>query len=123
FLTSFSTAGGLWATGVLSVPMHDDLGWSRSTIFAGITFRTLGAAFMSAYVGRIADRSGGARWLGLCGGAVSAVCLLLVAFVQEPWQFLLVFGVIGGLFGNGPVTVMVGAVVPKWFIRQRGKAM
>jgi sugar phosphate permease len=46
-----------------------------------------------------------------------------VAFVQEPWQFLLVFGVIGGVFGNGPVTVMIGAVVPKWFILKRGKAM
>jgi MFS family permease len=123
FLTSFTTAGGLWATGVLSVPMHEDLGWSRATIFAGITLRTLGAAFMGAYVGRIVDRSGGARWLGLFGGLVSAVCLLLVAFVQEPWQFLLVFGVIGGLLGNGPVTVMIGAVVPKWFILKRGKAM
>ena len=123
FLTSFTTAGGLWATGVLSVPMHEDLGWSRATIFAGITLRTLGAAFMGAYVGRIADRSGGARKLALFGGVVSAICLLLVAFVREPWQFLLVFGVIGGLFGNGPVTVMIGAVVPKWFIRQRGKAM
>jgi MFS family permease len=120
---SFTTAGGLWATGVLSVPMHEDLGWSRATIFAGITFRTLGAAFMGAYVGRIADRSGGARWLGLFGGLVSAICLLLVAFVQEPWQFLLIFGVIGGVFGMGPVTVMIGAVVPKWFIRQRGRAM
>jgi MFS family permease len=78
---------------------------------------------MSAYVGRIADRSGGARWLGLFGGFVSALCLLLVAFVQEPWQFLLIFGVIGGLLGNGPVTVMIGAVVPKWFILKRGKAM
>ena len=86
FLTSFTTASGLWATGVLSVPMHEDLGWSRATIFAGITLRTLGAAFMSAYVGRIADRTGGARRLGLFGGFVSAMCLLLVAFVHEPWQ-------------------------------------
>ena len=123
FLTSFSSAGALWATGVLSVPMHEDLGWSRSIIFAGITLRTLGAALSGAAVGRFADRTGGARTMGVSSGFVSAVCLVLVAFVQEPWQFLLIFGVIGGVFGNGPATVMMGAVVPKWFIAKRGRAM
>ena len=35
FMRSFTTAGAIWATAVLSVPMHDDLGWSPSLIFAG----------------------------------------------------------------------------------------
>ncbi len=35
FLRTFTTAGAMWTTGILSVPMHDDLGWSRTIIFTG----------------------------------------------------------------------------------------
>jgi MFS family permease len=51
--------------------------------------------------------------LSLCGSAL----------VQEPWQFLLVFGLIGGSLGTGPAALLQGAVVPKWFIRRRGRAV
>jgi MFS family permease len=123
FMQAFASAGVLWATGVLSVPMHDELGWSRSVIFAGITVRTLGAAFGGIVLGKYVDTPGGARLLALGGNIVAALGLFLVVFIQEPWQFLLVFGVLGGLFGAGPSSLLMGAVVPKWFIRQRARAV
>ncbi len=123
FLRAFTTAGALWTTGILSVAMHDDLGWSRTIIFAGITLRTLGAAVAGVFFGKFMDKSGFARILGTGSAIVAALCLLAVAFVHEPWQFLLIFGVIGGILGAGPSQLLMGAVVPKWFIRKRGRAM
>ena len=123
FLRAFTTGGALWTTGILSVPMHEDLGWSRTIIFAGITLRTLGAAVAAFFFGKYLDRTGGARIMAFASAVVASVCMLGVAFVQEQWQFLLVFGVIGGVFGAGPAQLLMGAIVPKWFIRQRGRAV
>jgi MFS family permease len=123
FLRAFTTAGALWTTGILSVAMHDDLGWSRTIIFAGITLRTLGAAITGVFLGKYMDRTGGARLLATGSSIIAALCLLSIAFVNEPWQFLLIFGVIGGLLGAGPAQLLMGAIVPKWFIRKRGRAM
>lgn len=123
FLRSYTTAGALWTTGILSVSMHDDMGWSRTIIFAGITLSTLGAAITGIFWGRFMDKSGGARILSMFSSVVAAICLMSVAFVQEPWHFLLIFGVINGIFGIGPAQLLMGAIVPKWFIRKRGRAM
>jgi MFS family permease len=123
FLQGFASSAPLWSTGVLSVPMQDDLGWSRSSIFAAITVRTLGAAVGGLLLGRYLDVSGGARRLAVVSGVFAAAGLGLVSLVQEPWQFMLVFGVFGGLLGSGPSFLILGAVVPKWFIRKRGQAV
>ncbi len=123
FMRSVTTAGAIWATGVLSVPMHDDLGWSRSVIFAGITLRTLGAAAGGLLFGKYLDRTGGAPRLAFASAVVSAAGLFLIAVVQEAWQYLLIFGVLGGLLGAGPAALLMGATVPKWFIRKRGRAV
>ena len=123
FLRSFTSAGALWSLGVLSVPIHDELGWSRSVIFAGITLRTLGAALGGVFLGKYLDMKGGPRVLAFLSGVIAAAALMSVALVQEPWQFLLIFGVIGGLFGAGPAGPLMGAVVPKWFSRRRGRAV
>jgi sugar phosphate permease len=123
FMRAFTTAGALWTTGILSVPMHEDLGWSRAVIFAGISLRTLGAAVSGVIFGRFMDQSGAVRPLAILSAVVAALCVGSVAFVQEQWQFLLVFGLIGGVLGAGPSQLLMGAVVPKWFIRRRGQAM
>jgi MFS family permease len=123
FLRAFMTGGALWTAGVLSVAMNDDLGWSRTLIFAGITLSTLGGAVTGIFLGHLVDSSGGARPLALGSSIVAAACLMLVSQVQEPWQFLVVFGVINGLLGVGPALLLQGAIVPKWFIRKRASAM
>ncbi len=123
FLRTFTTAGAMWTTGILSVPMHDDLGWSRTIIFTGLALRTLGAAVSGVFFGRLMDRSGAAKPLAVFSSIVAALCLGSIAFVQEEWQFLLIFGVIGGVLGAGPAQLLMGSLVPKWFIRKRGRAM
>jgi MFS family permease len=122
FLRAFTTGGTLWTTGILSVSMHDDLGWSRTIVFAGITLSTLGAAITGIFWGQFMDKTGGARILAFGSSIVAAVCLMLVSQVHAPWQFLLIFGV-NGILGAGPAQLLMAATVPKWFIRRRGFAM
>ncbi len=81
FLRTFTTAGAMWTTGILSVPMHDDLGWSRTIIFTGLALRTLGAAVSGIFFGRFWTAAGlpdpspsSARWLPPCVWVLSLSC-------------------------------------------------
>lgn len=122
FLRSFTTAGAIWSTSVMSVPMTEDLGWSHSAIFLGITLRTLGAAVGGFFLGRFLDTQRGAPILAVGSAFVSGFGLMLVAAVQEVWQFWLIYGLLSGLLGAGPGALLTGAIVPKWFVKKRGRA-
>ncbi|MDA0989101.1 MAG: MFS transporter, partial [Chloroflexi bacterium] len=122
FMQAFSTAGALWSTAILSVPMKEDLGWSQSAIFAGITLRTLGASIGGFFLGKYLDSRRGAPTLAVVSGLVSGIGLMLVALVDSQWQFWLIFGVLSGLFGAGPGALLQAAIVPKWFVRKRFRA-
>ena len=41
------------------MPMHDDLGWSRTVVFAGMSERTLGAEMAGLLFGKYLDLPGG----------------------------------------------------------------
>lgn len=122
FLRAFTTAGAIWSTAVLSVPMQEDLGWSQSAIFLGITLRTLGAAVGGFFLGRFLDSRRGAPFLAVGSAFVSGFGIIAVSFVTEVWQFWLIFGVLSGMLGAGPGALMQAAIVPKWFVRKRGRA-
>lgn len=122
FMRSFTTAGALWSTAILSVPMREDLGWSQSAIFAGITLRTLSAAVGGFFLGKYLDTRRGAPIMAVGSGLVSGVGLMMVAGVETQWQFWLIFGVFSGLLGAGPGALLQAAIVPKWFVRKRFRA-
>lgn len=108
---------------VLAVPMESDLGWSRSSIFLPLAIRGIIAALLAPFVGRLFDTLNGGRLLMLAGGLMSAVSLALVSLVEEQWQFLVLFGLLGGIAGLGNPLTVAAAIVPKWFVRYRGRAM
>ena len=123
FTRSFTTAGAIWSTAILSVPMTEDLGWSGSEIFAGIALRTFGAAIGAFFLGKYLDSTRGAPFLAVFSGMVSGLGLILVSFIDSQWQFWLIFGVMSGLFGAGPAGLLMAALVPKWFVKKRGRTM
>ena len=123
FLMSFITAGVFWATSVIAVPMREDLGWSLSAIYVGITTRGLVGAAGMFILGRFADLRNGARTLAVVSGGLSAVTLLAVSQVESHWQFLLLYGVLGGMTTAGTGFLIMSAVVPRWFFRKRGRAV
>lgn len=113
----------VWAVGVFAVPMIDELGWSRSAVFGAINVRSYMAIIMSPLLGRFFDTERGPRILTLVAGVGICASVLPISFVREEWQFLLLFGVLGGIASAAQGGQIVGAIVPKWFIRKRGTAM
>jgi nitrate/nitrite transporter NarK len=57
------------------------------------------------------------------GGLLSVLSLAPVSLVEEQWQFVVLFGLVGGIAGLGNPLVVAAAIIPKWFLRYRGRAM
>jgi len=89
----------IWACIYYSFPallLHweKSLGWSRADLTGAITLAVFVSAFSSPLYGRLIDAGRGAQMM--TGAAVlGGICLLLLALVEQLWQFYLVWGVIG----------------------------
>jgi len=123
FLTAFMNVALVWAVGVFAVPMVDDLGWSRSAIFGAINVRSYMSIAAAPLLGRYFDTRRGPQILTLVAGIGICASVLPIAWVREEWQFFLLFGVFGGIASAAQGGQIVGAIVPKWFVRGRGSAM
>lgn len=121
-LTNLAISGStLWGFAFFSVPISDDLGWSRSTIFFAITLRALITAATTPLLSRLMDEARWPRPLMILSGTVGALSIASIGLVQEVWQYYLVAGVIGGMAGAGSFVYQV--ITPKWFVRMRGRAV
>jgi MFS family permease len=115
-------ATSFWGLPVFISPMTEDTGWSRASIFLGLTLRFIVGAFGGLLVGRLADRRGGPSRLLLIGLLVDAASLGALRWVDSAWQFVLLYGVIGGA-GNTGMRVTGSTLIPKWFLQRRGAAV
>ena len=124
FIAVMATAGPTtWAFGVFAVPMEQELGWSRGTLFGAVALRMLIGVGLMPFASRLMDTP---RWpmiIMLVTSVMYAVSLMLVAVVQTVAQYYLVFAVLGGLSAAGASGGLYQALVPKWFIRKRGRAV
>ena len=119
----FSSGIHIWGLSVFVLPMTDDLGWSRTAFFAALTIRSLLGGFLAPFIGPLLDTRHGPRLLGFVGAIVLGVSLIGVKFVNEPWQFWMLFGFMGALAEMGSGFVVSQTLVPKWFVRRRGRAL
>lgn len=93
-----------------------DLGWSRGDLTFAITLAILTSGFAAPLAGRIIDAGRGAAMMGI-GAVCSGVSLILLSLVTQPWQFYLVWVVIG-LFNAGTLYEATFAMIT----RSRGAA-
>ena len=117
---TYSTTGSIIT--LFFPSMMEEMGWSLTELTGAVTAAGITGMFAAPIVGPLLDRYG-ARPV-LAGGAVTAgVALLLMARVQEIWQYWLLFGVVGAL-GMGELgRISTPIVVTKWFVRLRGRAL
>lgn len=102
-----------WQTHQLSTYTTRDIGWiSAVNVFLNL--------FLGVQIGPLFDRYG-PRWLILSGSVVYVVALVLLAECRKYWQFMLVYGVLGGV-SSAFLTTTALAVVAHWFERKRGLA-
>ena len=124
FVSAGFTSGiGIWSLSVFVIPMTEDLGWSRTAFFTSLTIRALLTGVLSPIVGPWLDTRHGPRLLAFGSAIALGASLVGVKFVDEAWQFWLIFGVIGAFSQAGSGMVVTHSIVPKWFIRKRGRAL
>lgn len=112
---------GIFNQGVFLGFFEREYGWSRSLLSIGPMLFHIWAGVVGVAVGRFIDRCGprpiliaGALTLG--GGAIA------LGLTRHPWQTYPAFL----LLGTGYAflhTVTIGAIVSRWFVRERARAM
>ncbi|MFP4513488.1 MAG: MFS transporter, partial [Acidimicrobiales bacterium] len=102
-------------------PLRETHGWSNAVVSGatGLYFSVGGVT--GALVGAHIDRHGPLR-LQLVGVLMLAGSVALVGSVTEPWQLFLLYTVLAVGFGMSS-NVAVNAIVSRWFIVRRAKAM
>ena len=120
---AFQTGVGIWGVSVFVNPMEEDLGWSRAAFFLALTIRSGLTGLLSPIVGPWRDTRNGPRTLMLFGSLILGGSLVALKYVDSLWQFYLFFGALGAVGSLGAGGIMTQTILPKWFIRRRGRAL
>ena len=120
---AFQTGIGIWGVSVFVSPMEDELGWSRASFFVALSIRTALTGLLSPVVGPWRDTKNGPRVLMLAGSIILGISLIALKYVDSLWEFYLFFGVFGSIGALGAGGILTQTILPKWFIRKRGRAL
>lgn len=118
------------ATGILAMfnfglffkPMGEDIGATRAMFGWTQSIRQVTNAVTSPITGRLLDKYG-ARIILPVTMTVTCGLVLLLAFVNAPWQMMLIFGAMGFFGLTGSAGLITSVPIAKWFVRKRGRAM
>jgi MFS family permease len=116
-------AGGTETFPVLGLflgPMTDELGWSRSSFSAPMTIGTILGGVAGLFIGPAVDKHG-ARWIMTVAAVLLGIVFFLMGFVTELWQHY-ILQILGRGITAGAFFLVVGIILPKWFIAKRGRA-
>ena len=119
FVTLITTAGFRATPAVLIVPLQNEFGWSRQTIAIGISLGLLMYGLTAPFSAALMERFG-VRRVMLVALATIATGATATTVMTEPWQFVLLWGlVVGG--ATGAVSIPLAATVAnRWFASRRG---
>ncbi len=101
--------------------MSEELGWSRTLIAGAVSVGAIASIFASPVVGWAVDRYG-ARLILSVSMVVLSVAITSLAWATIPAFFYLGFAT-GRVVFHVPVQIGSGAVVSRWFIKKRGRAI
>ncbi len=114
-----TTAGAMSMPGLLLVPLQTEFGWSNATISTALSLRMVVFGLMAPFAAALMVRFG-LRAIMLSALTITTAGIGLTAFVSQPWQLTLLWGlVVGG--GTGLTALVLGATVANiWFYEKRG---
>src|SRR5260221_8833459 len=122
FLTLLAAAGVRSTVGILIVPLEQEFGWTRVTISAAVSINLVLYGLIGPFAAAIIDRLGVRK---VMVGALTMVAFGVMATTQmtEPWQLVLLWGVVVGA-GTGMTALVLGAMIAnRWFSERRGLVM
>ena len=122
FLTLLAAAGVRATPGVLIVPLEAEFGWSRATISFAVGVNIFLYGLIGPFAAAVMDRFGLRRTM-LVALALIAAGVALTPLMTQPWQLVLLWGVVVGA-GSGTTALVLGATVAaRWFAVRRGLVM
>src|SRR5438552_4815262 len=117
-------ASGLRSTpGVLIVPLEAEFGCSRATISFAVGLNIFLYGLIGPFAAAVMDRFGLRRTM-LGALACIAAGVALTPLMSQPWQLILLWGIVVGAGSGGATALVLGAtVVARWFAVRRGLVM
>ena len=119
FLALVGAAGFRAVPGVLMDPLHQEFGWSVTTISAAISVNMALYGLTSPFAAALMERFG-------IRAVVTAALLIVAAgsgltvFMTASWQLVLCWGVLVGLGTGSMALALVATVTSRWFVTHRG---
>ena len=122
FLVLLSAAAIRATPGVLFLPLESEFHWSRSSVSLAVSVNILLYGLVGPFAGALMQRLG-VRRTTVIALALLASGVSLATLVTQPWQLVLLWGVVVGA-GSGMAALVLGAtIVNRWFVARRGLAM
>jgi predicted MFS family arabinose efflux permease len=122
FLVLLAAAGTRATPSVMMLPLEKQFGWSRGTISLAISINLalygLAGPFAAAAMQRF-----GVRPTVLAAIATLAAGVGISSMMTEPWQMVLVWGVMVGSATGVAALTLSATIVNRWFTTHRGLAM
>ncbi len=113
------SAGVRSAPGVFLVSVQEDTQWSMGVISFAASMGLLVLGLTAPVGGLLIDRYG-TRHVAPAALWLVGISMLASAYVQEPWQLAVLWGLVGGI-GTGIISGVLGATVAtRWFVARRG---
>jgi len=121
-LTFYGAGTFFYGFTVFVHPMAKELGWSMALISGAFSLYRLESGIGAPLAGFLLDRIG-PRILVLVGGLIWGAGFIYLSHVRTVLHFYLAFFVIsfGWTFASG--TAVPSALIAKWFMRRRGRAL
>ncbi len=114
-------APSVFVLGIFLSPIADEYGWSRTLIAGAVSVGAVASMALSPIIGWAVDRYG-SRLILTISMVILGVAVISLAWSTVPAFFYLGFAT-GRIIFHVPVQIGSGAVVSKWFIRKRGRAI
>jgi len=119
FVAVVVTAGVRATPGVLIVPLEAEFHWSRATISFAVSVNLLLYGAIGPLAAAVMDRFGARRTMILALAATAAGVALTPA-MREPWQLVLLWGVVVGLATGFIGGYLAAFIAARWFDARAG---
>ena len=114
------TGAGIRSTpGILMVPLEEEFHWSRATIALAVSINLILYGCIGPFAAAVMERFGIRRSV-LCALTLVGVGVASTSLMREPWQLILMWGVLVGTGTGFLATVLSATIAARWFTARRG---